>query len=1135
MVTNTGAGIANNLTITSAQPTIIDNQKGLLVNFQIIGTEIGSQTVSPSLTVNLGNIAPGATQVAQFIMTSSLEGKFVDYQASFQHTDALGGAATSVIDSVEIHELIHVVQADRAGDDALPDFLVNDIPDANSQPDTLYMSDGSIAPVNLATNGQATLNGSEAVLTANMPSGWSYLEIPDPGAGLKLAKAVRSDGKVMLVGPNVWQTDRTFPNSTTYAVHQQLVHLFDYNGTGSYTLYYTGATTSGSLQAPVQITQLGPVIPAVQSSPVDTVEVTFSREIDPSTLSGSDVALSLNGGPNLLAGNNVSITQISGKSYEIGGLAGFNAAEGTYVLTVNANSIKDLNENPGQGSATVIWAISTGHVAVVSAGGFDGVTVSGSIPAIDIVFSEPINPASFNIADVSLSRNGGGNLLSSSNSITQTSGTTFRIGGLGAITKANGTYAITVHADTVTDTNGVAGVGQLTDTFTVDSTGPTVAFVNPVSPNPRNTPISSLDLVFSKPIVPSSFGLNAVKLTLKGKPVSLATASIIAIDGTTYRISNLDAATGFAGNYQLTVNATGVRDSLGNPGTGAVSQSWSVILGTPAAPTNLEITPDNGVSAHDHITNTLSISVTGKAGATATKVRITDAGTGTMIAQGSVSAKGFRIPAPLSAPGGHTLLVQAIDSAGNISKSSTLNLFIDLSTPTVTVTPVTPTPRDTPVSSVDLSFSEAINHATFSTSAISLTRDGVNVPLAGKARLISLTKSSYTLENLSSFTKKAGIYTLTVSAAKSENIAGTKGQGTASTTWRLASDTTSQDFTSFAGTYTGLALNDPPTHQTSGIISIALTPTGSLTASGKFGGAPYSLRGSLDNNSKFTGQAGKGATAPIISMTLDTDLGANAITGTIVSGTNESSFIAERLIYSNSAPTPLAGQYTLLFLTGTAGASDRQPHGDGYGILTVAPNGTLSTSGKLADGTSFSESTTLEGEDEWPFYISMDGGKSSAVGLITFQNDEDVSDLDGGVRWYRASRPARVPFAVGFTGTLSMIGSAYMPPAANEPVFDFGSSGEKAQLVLSEGGINPDLVLPFTFDSHGKAVFSDSATSRPSMTVTLKNGLVGGSVRVPGDKATTAFAGVLFPKQKAGSGYFIRLSTGGLVELMGAP
>ena len=45
------------------QPKIVDNQKGLLVDFNIIDAQVGNQPVQPSLTIDMGSIASGQTAV----------------------------------------------------------------------------------------------------------------------------------------------------------------------------------------------------------------------------------------------------------------------------------------------------------------------------------------------------------------------------------------------------------------------------------------------------------------------------------------------------------------------------------------------------------------------------------------------------------------------------------------------------------------------------------------------------------------------------------------------------------------------------------------------------------------------------------------------------------------------------------------------------------------------------------------------------------------------------------------------------------------------------------------------------------------------------------------------------------------
>lgn len=95
-VSNIGRGEARNLRITSAQPRIIENEKGLLIDFQILGIQVGNQPVSPSLMGSFGNLASGETKVARWLLTSSLMGRFTDYSATFEHVTGLG-TTTSMI------------------------------------------------------------------------------------------------------------------------------------------------------------------------------------------------------------------------------------------------------------------------------------------------------------------------------------------------------------------------------------------------------------------------------------------------------------------------------------------------------------------------------------------------------------------------------------------------------------------------------------------------------------------------------------------------------------------------------------------------------------------------------------------------------------------------------------------------------------------------------------------------------------------------------------------------------------------------------------------------------------------------------------------------------------------------------
>lgn len=105
LVSNEGFGTAINLHITSGQPEIIENEKGLLIQFAIIGAQLGIEPVSPSLRITFGDIAPHTTEMARWLMTSSLKGVFSNYSATFENTNPLGDLTVFTRSTYAICEL----------------------------------------------------------------------------------------------------------------------------------------------------------------------------------------------------------------------------------------------------------------------------------------------------------------------------------------------------------------------------------------------------------------------------------------------------------------------------------------------------------------------------------------------------------------------------------------------------------------------------------------------------------------------------------------------------------------------------------------------------------------------------------------------------------------------------------------------------------------------------------------------------------------------------------------------------------------------------------------------------------------------------------------------------------------------
>ncbi len=367
MMTNQGHGAAYRVSMTSAQPKILDNEKGLLVDFALIGSQVGDDSVNPSLTVYLGDIHPGRTVVARWLLTSSLQGEFIGYNASYVHLDGLGDPRLSLIDSVEIHELIHAVRADVPIDDGICDFLVNDQTDDLSLPDTLYLSDGTIRPVTALVGAVVgdpiTALNLTTHVTANFAAGYNYLRIPDPADGfLALAQVTRSDGKPIRLTDNAWTTNRMVRKQGQQPYREKLLHLFDHAAAAGPVTY---TVTYAAIDNPLLVERF-----TMTADPVNLVEVTFNRTINPASFDWRDLTLSRDGGENLIQ-QPLAILRLTDRIFRISNLSLLTSTPGTYRLQVHLGNIQDNKGETGIGIASVQWRRTTTPWDIVPDGSVD--------------------------------------------------------------------------------------------------------------------------------------------------------------------------------------------------------------------------------------------------------------------------------------------------------------------------------------------------------------------------------------------------------------------------------------------------------------------------------------------------------------------------------------------------------------------------------------------------------------------------------------------------------------------------------------------------------------------------------------------------------------------------------------------
>ena len=230
-VKNAGYGTASSLQITSGQPEIIENEKGLLVNFNIIGAFIGNEMISSSLTVMFGDLPPGSTVVARWQMVSSLQGEFRNYSATFENINPLGDPNLSILDELEIHELIRNVRIyGTSEDDEILDFLVNERNDAFVYPDMLYSSK-SLDHYNVSVGVILSVHYLTTYLlevrTMSNHTGWVYYRYEDT-QGILSSTAFTLNGTkhegtdiVSMPSENSWITyeDSSISNDEVFYLH----------------------------------------------------------------------------------------------------------------------------------------------------------------------------------------------------------------------------------------------------------------------------------------------------------------------------------------------------------------------------------------------------------------------------------------------------------------------------------------------------------------------------------------------------------------------------------------------------------------------------------------------------------------------------------------------------------------------------------------------------------------------------------------------------------------------------------------------------------------------------------------------------------------------------------------------------
>jgi len=773
MIVNEGYGTAKNVKVESMQPEIVDNQKGLLIDFNITGSSFNNEPKQLGLlNINFGDIEPMKSAVGQWWFTSSLMGHFIDYQINVTHLSSFGNKNLSLIKDYQLHELIKSVKGYGAGQDDINDFLVNDIPDVNNTPDRIYYSNGGSDDVYAVTGASASNLISASQLTATLlvtpyMTGWNYGKIADPGTNqYKLVKVVRNSDSYELPMDNFWQTFVTMKDGSSPKYENNLHFLDKITTPENYTLYYAPIDTGYP-----KVVAFENIPEEMATQPVENVNVKFNKPIDPTTFTTDNIQLVYQG--DYLPTDNILIGKIDSVTYSLN-LQAVTVASGYYQLTVQCVGIKDTVGNEGQTGKSADWIQVMGELGIISLS--TDQLKSEPVNSVAIFFNKSVAPNQFTKDKVTLN----GEPLGDNVSIITEDNYHYTILGLSEYNNISGSYELSVNLPAIKSENNIAGIVAQSCKWRVDVVMPAVKYFTPVYQGAvNNQNITNMLITLTKPVVND---LDATWLTLyKGSVNQNALLSVSKTDSIHFLISGLGDYTYTSGGYRLSVDQTGLVDELGNVGVGQVDTTWVVSIAKPASITLMRITPDRGISNSDNITsgNDLSISFTTTANQEKIALYAVSSQGETLITEQYVENAGA-VNIPVSGYSGKiTFKAIVSDAYGNQSDPVSIDVFIDNQDLGAEIIPVKTSNSGCPdeLSYISVVFTDDIQASEFTNAALSLSAGGSPLSTANLV-ITPVTNKEFKVENFDGINNNGDITFGVNLAALHKLSSGLQTQGT---------------------------------------------------------------------------------------------------------------------------------------------------------------------------------------------------------------------------------------------------------------------------------------------------------------------------------------------------------------------
>ena len=348
------------------------------------------------------------------------------------------------------------------------------------------------------------------------------------------------------------------------------------------------------------------------------------------------------------------------------------------------------------------------------------------------------------------------------------------------------------------------------------------------------------------------------------------------------------------------------------------------------------------------------------------------------------------------------------------------------------------------------------------------------------------------------------------------------------------------------GTFMGLVTRDATvTSGLGGRLDFTTTTTGSYTAKLLIGGTTRTVAsGTLTTAIGASPQIsvsiprGTSLTPFLLVLTLDPDT--NLATGTLSIGASSTPVSAWRQTWSTDTnpATTRVGYYSAGFdLPSDSPPSAGIPQGTGYASFTVAPAGTLTVSGKTADGNAITSAGFIGPNGEIAVHQALYTNLGSILGklILTTDTNEFFEDntISGELTWMKPTSTSRTYGPTFGPVTLNAFGKYLAADTKSGAVLGLPDTGTFT-ISFAEGGISGSLTNPnvtaATFTDALKVIMplagSAANPGKTTLTINAGTGVISGGFTLVDGKLVRAvtYQGMIIrggPGTSRAFGYFL--------------